>query len=257
MTSLSIGRSAGIFPGCVMVRRLGLCLVLGLGLLAGATAAPLQGKVVRVFDGDSFAFQAEGGGKPIEIRLKDIDAPEICQPGGAESREFLRSTVDGKPVRVDTAGKDVYGRTLAVLTVDELNINQRLVAEGHAWSIRTKWNQGPFVSQEKMAQALKRGLHGTPGAVMPSEFRRSRGPCDGATPSGSADSKAEPRPASRPARGAAVAPAGGSAQAAATSPHRCDGRTTCAQMTSCAEARYFLAHCPAVTMDGNHDGVPC
>lgn len=38
---------------------------------------------------------------------------------------------------------------------------------------------------------------------------------------------------------------------------RCDGRTTCSQMTSCAEAKYFLAHCPGVTMDGDHNGIPC
>ncbi|MBK8337503.1 MAG: cold shock domain-containing protein [Sterolibacteriaceae bacterium] len=37
----------------------------------------------------------------------------------------------------------------------------------------------------------------------------------------------------------------------------CDGRTHCSQMTSCAEATYFLNHCPNVTMDGNRDGVPC
>jgi len=37
----------------------------------------------------------------------------------------------------------------------------------------------------------------------------------------------------------------------------CDGRTHCSQMTSCAEAKYFLRHCPDVKMDGNHDGVPC
>lgn len=37
----------------------------------------------------------------------------------------------------------------------------------------------------------------------------------------------------------------------------CDGRTYCAQMTSCAEATYFLLHCPNTKMDGDHDGVPC
>ena len=35
-----------------------------------------------------------------------------------------------------------------------------------------------------------------------------------------------------------------------------DGRTSCSQMTSCAEAKYFLQHCPNVKMDGDHDGVP-
>jgi hypothetical protein len=37
----------------------------------------------------------------------------------------------------------------------------------------------------------------------------------------------------------------------------CDGRTYCSQMTSCAEATYFLKNCPGVKMDGNNDGVPC
>lgn len=38
---------------------------------------------------------------------------------------------------------------------------------------------------------------------------------------------------------------------------RCDGRQHCSQMTSCAEATFFLKNCPGVQMDGNHDGVPC
>ncbi|AUB85348.1 cold shock domain-containing protein [Candidatus Thiodictyon syntrophicum] len=38
---------------------------------------------------------------------------------------------------------------------------------------------------------------------------------------------------------------------------RCDGRTRCSQMTSCAEARFFLGNCPGVEMDGDDDGVPC
>ncbi len=38
---------------------------------------------------------------------------------------------------------------------------------------------------------------------------------------------------------------------------RCDGRVHCSQMTSCAEAKFFLQRCPGVQMDGNNDGVPC
>lgn len=37
----------------------------------------------------------------------------------------------------------------------------------------------------------------------------------------------------------------------------CDGRTHCSQMTSCAEAKFFLKNCPGVKMDGDGDGVPC
>lgn len=38
---------------------------------------------------------------------------------------------------------------------------------------------------------------------------------------------------------------------------KCDGRTHCSQMTSCAEATYFIEHCPNTEMDGDNDGVPC
>jgi hypothetical protein len=38
---------------------------------------------------------------------------------------------------------------------------------------------------------------------------------------------------------------------------RCDGRLHCSQMTSCAEAKFFLANCPGVQMDGDRDGIPC
>lgn len=38
---------------------------------------------------------------------------------------------------------------------------------------------------------------------------------------------------------------------------RCDGRTHCSQMTSCAEATFFLRYCPGTQMDGDGDGIPC
>ncbi|MDY6948042.1 MAG: excalibur calcium-binding domain-containing protein [Pseudomonadota bacterium] len=37
----------------------------------------------------------------------------------------------------------------------------------------------------------------------------------------------------------------------------CDGREHCSQMTSCAEASYFVQHCPNTKMDGDNDGIPC
>lgn len=53
---------------------------------------------------------------------------------------------------------------------------------------------------------------------------------------------AEPRPLAQPAPATAF---------------RCDGRTHCSQMTSCAEATWFINNCPGTAMDGNRDGVPC
>ncbi|MEO8020369.1 cold shock domain-containing protein [Polaromonas sp.] len=44
---------------------------------------------------------------------------------------------------------------------------------------------------------------------------------------------------------------------AAAPSYVCDGRQHCSQMTSCAEATYFLKNCPGTKMDGDNDGVPC
>jgi hypothetical protein len=38
---------------------------------------------------------------------------------------------------------------------------------------------------------------------------------------------------------------------------KCDGRTYCSRMTSCAEATFVLRNCPGVKMDGDGNGIPC
>ncbi|MFT5136373.1 MAG: hypothetical protein ACI9XU_001541 [Arenicella sp.] len=42
-----------------------------------------------------------------------------------------------------------------------------------------------------------------------------------------------------------------------TTDFNCDGRTHCAQMRSCQEARFFLANCSNTQVDGDQDGIPC
>lgn len=60
-----------------------------------------------------------------------------------------------------------------------------------------------------------------------------------------------------PGAGPGAEPAAAPALAPSAEAFRCDGRTHCSQMRSCAEASYFLRHCPGVQMDGDHDGVAC
>lgn len=67
-----------------------------------------------------------------------------------------------------------------------------------------------------------------------------------------ADAVRTNRPVSNPSGADLPAPADRS-----PAPFRCDGRVYCSQMTSCAEAKYFLANCPGVKMDGDRDGTPC
>lgn len=65
----------------------------------------------------------------------------------------------------------------------------------------------------------------------------------------------EPAP-TRAASSAATAPAIARTPTPAER-FRCDGRQHCSQMRSCDEAKYFLARCPDVKMDGDQDGIPC
>ena len=76
-------------------------------------------------------------------------------------------------------------------------------------------------------------------------------------------SLAELNAAERQRRAAAASAAAATPRIAAPAPaavsgsFSCDGRHYCSQMRSCEEAKYFLANCPGVKMDGNRDGVPC
>ena len=166
-----------------------VALVLSLAFAMTAAAAPprppaggITGTVTSVVDGDSVWVTPDRGGKPIEVRLAGIDAPEICQEHGAESKQFLAELVLKQPVRLVVAGggqaHDTYGRTLGTLFLADVEVNRRLVEEGQAWSIRVKWDQGPFVSQERMARALSRGVHKAgAAAIQPKDFRQRHGPC--------------------------------------------------------------------------------
>lgn len=37
----------------------------------------------------------------------------------------------------------------------------------------------------------------------------------------------------------------------------CDGKSTCGQMNSCAEARFYLNSCGVRKLDKDDDGIPC
>lgn len=39
--------------------------------------------------------------------------------------------------------------------------------------------------------------------------------------------------------------------------YKCSGKMYCSEMTSCAEAKFYLKNCPGTKLDGNYDGVPC
>ncbi len=154
-----------------------------LATAAGAQQRPAkpakgqQGQVVAVTDGDTLTLRLPDG-KPVTVRLRDIDAPEICQPWGTESKAALSELALNKLAILTPVARDSYGRVVGRITVEDLDVGRRLVEEGHAWSTRGRNDRGPLVKQERMAKALSRGLHAQiPRAVPPWDWRREKGPC--------------------------------------------------------------------------------
>ena len=230
---------------CVVLWMLAAALDAGAASKAKPPPEPvvLTGTVSRVVDGDTLWLKTAADDKPVVIRIEGIDAPESCQPGGAEATAWLTDLALGRSVTVRVSASDDWGRTVGKVFDGTKDIGDRMVRDGQAWSGRYKYDRGPYIAEERMAQSLKRGLHAPGGAIEPREFRKRNGECAGAAG------------AAKPV--VSLPPATTSPKELASLSYRCDGRKYCSQMTSCGEATWFLKNCPGVKMDGNHDGVPC
>lgn len=164
-------------------------LLLGALLSSPALAArkPAQppapdpaGVVTRIVDGDTlWVMLPDPAAPPLVVRLDGIDAPERCQAGGAEAADALKAVALGRNVVLKVKARDDHGRLVArVLRDGEFDVGDRLVRDGQAWSARFRHDRGPYVAQERMAVALKRGVHADGNALQPREFRRRHGPCE-------------------------------------------------------------------------------
>ena len=127
----------------------------------------LTGQVSRIVDGDTFWLKTAADSEPVVVRIEGIDAPESCQPGGADATQALTKLALNRGVTVRVAARDEHGRTVGKVFDGTTDVGDRMVRDGHAWSMRFKYDRGPYVAEERMAIALKRGLHAEGGAVMP------------------------------------------------------------------------------------------
>jgi micrococcal nuclease len=95
-------------------------------------------KCVRVVDGDTVFLNCDLGFRlfsEFEFRLAGINTPEMrgaTRDAAMTAKARLTDLIVGKPLIVQTAKSDKYGRWLATIRVGEDNINQRLIDEGHA-----------------------------------------------------------------------------------------------------------------------------
>jgi endonuclease YncB( thermonuclease family) len=137
----------------------------------------LVGTVSRVVDGDTFWLKQPEATDHVVVRIEGIDAPESCQAWGPQATAALTEKVLNREVKVKPVARDEHGRVIGKVSDGSIDIGDRLVRDGHAWSTRYKYDRGPYVSEERMAQSLKRGLHAEGGAIQPRQFRERHGAC--------------------------------------------------------------------------------
>ncbi|HBZ8207334.1 TPA: thermonuclease family protein, partial [Klebsiella pneumoniae] len=100
-------------------------------LPATLCAAQIQGKVIRVLDGDTIEVKTLPAKivvyeVPIRVRLINIDAPEKKQPFGRWSTNQLKALLAGQSVTVSYTQTDRYGRVLGrVVTANGTEANRQ------------------------------------------------------------------------------------------------------------------------------------
>ena len=95
--------------------------------------------VTKVIDGDTIDCDVDLGFfltmNSIRFRLLGINAPEMygmTKVAGWEAKEFLRERIDGKQVTIRTEKDDSFGRWLAYVYLDDVNINDLMIERGYA-----------------------------------------------------------------------------------------------------------------------------
>ena len=196
---------------------------------APAFAVELTGKVIAIAEGDTLTVLSADQ-QQIKIRLAEIDTPESGQPYGSRARQALAALAFGKQVRIVETDRDRYGRTVGRVYVGGRDVNAELVRQGAAWVYRHYAKDPALFSLEDEARAAKRGLWALPEAqqIPPWEWRKAE--------------RQQPPAAPPTLTGDGFT---------------CGAKRYCREMTSCAEARFYLNNCGLSRLDGDRDGTPC
>ncbi len=129
-------------------------------------------QVVRIADGDSFTVSKNGD--EIEIRLFGIDAPERDQPYYRKAGMFTEKVLKNGTIQLEVLDRDRFGRTVAWVYVDSLNLNRALVSHGLAWHFTRYSRDTTLARLEQSARAARTGLWSEPAPVPPWEFRKRK-----------------------------------------------------------------------------------
>lgn len=131
-------------------------------------------KVERVWDGDTFMIYVRHWPwiwiiRKLNLRLRGMDAPEMKQAHGPESRKVLCDLIDDKVIEVELLDNAKGDRLACWAWVDGANVSELMIVKGKAWNYE-KYG-GVFQKQEDHARRNKLGLWADPNPTAPWDFR--------------------------------------------------------------------------------------
>lgn len=127
--------------------------------------------VTGVIDGDTIKVQLPEG--PITVRLRNIDAPELNQPGGGAAARALHARLLTQEVSLHDVLRESDEHWIAVVRLGDENINGWMVKQGHAWAYRGHTRESDYCVWENAARSLKRGLWADKHWTSPWDWRTS------------------------------------------------------------------------------------
>lgn len=107
------------------------------------------------------------------IRVARIDAPELKQPLGPESRDALMALVEGKDIQLECNGK-TFRRLVCEIYADGVDVQRVMVRQGWAFDY-PKYSKGAFAEEEAAARSEGIGVWVQPnGGERPWDYRRNK-----------------------------------------------------------------------------------
>lgn len=105
----------------------------------------LEGVVTQVIDGDTLDIKTTDG-ETITIRLVLVDAPETVEEGYEEAKDFVSENCLDKNAVVDPDNRQdlSYGRLVALVYCDDLNINEAILDNDLADTYLSFCNKSEF-----------------------------------------------------------------------------------------------------------------
>ena len=145
-------------------------------LISNAFGYEYQALVVKVIDGDTIIVNHNNDRR--KIRLLYIDAPEIDQVYGKDSKVFLKNILSNQTITVNTIKKDKYNRELSEIYLyfdgNPVFVNAKMIKSGNAWVYKINRKNEYLINLENFARTHKSGLWSKNTAIEPWVFRKNK-----------------------------------------------------------------------------------